>query len=94
MPKKDTSVKVETAKTLAPNRGADKALVREIMAGLFESGEFEIPDDCVVGKVSAKIANLEAQVKSLTARLAEVQARSEGKPNAVNRADALAKGTK
>lgn len=88
MKNKNNTAKATTATPATPE--ALKPAVLEALTEIFDEGLFNIPDDCVVGTVSAKLATLEAQVKSLTARLAEMQAKLDGKPGALERVDVLA----
>jgi len=59
---------------------------------MFTEGKWEIPDDAVTGKVSAKVAGLEAQVKSLTNLLSQLSAevRQSSRNPGGERADSVA----
>lgn len=94
MSNKNTAAKTVKPTTATPNAIELRAAVKETLEAMLDAGEIDIPDECVEGKVSAKLASMEAQVKSLTARLAELSARLEGKPGATDRVDVLAKPDK
>jgi hypothetical protein len=72
-----------------PVTGGIIAAVRTALTDLFEKGEWEIPDDWIEGKVTARIQQLEARVSAQANRIAELQAKVDGKPGATTRVDAL-----
>jgi hypothetical protein len=88
MPTKNKSTAAKTS-TSTPVKSEVLGAIKE----LFDSGEYEIPDDCVSGKVTAKVDQLEAQIKSLTQTVLAMQS---GKPapegGRVNALEATRKG--
>jgi hypothetical protein len=63
--------------------------LRNALEWMFTEGGWEIPDQAIEGKLTAKVLQLEAQVKSLTNRMAELVAgSSKGEaPKPIGRVD-------
>lgn len=59
----------------------DTALINKMVKEALESGEieFELPDDMIVSKFHARLANLESMVKALTRELQHVKALADDK---------------
>ncbi len=79
--KNTAAPKTETATPVTPATvNAKSAELVAALDALFAGGEYEIPDECVEGKLTGRIAALEAQVKTLLTRVLELQRSLEGKP--------------
>jgi hypothetical protein len=71
------------------NQSLDKALLAA-MNRLFESGQWEIPDDAIVGIYAAKIDQMQAMVKAQADLIRQLAAEVRGeKPATTGRVDAL-----
>ena len=70
---------------------AGEKLLVKAMDKMFTEGKWEIPDDAIIGIVTNKVNQLQAQVGSLTQMLVALSAKIEGKPvQPSGRVDAIA----